>query len=446
MDIATITDVLDYVRKCSKLVNAFIIGIIRQTQADDLTKPIENVENYDFSIDGHIDLRLKALNIIKLISDDKREKVANLIFENYNACINYEVNEYVHQLRADKKEIFWRERLRDTYPAIFDSVFSALVFIYKIHDVITEWVCDGVECCQIGNMSSLLSGVGFKCKNPYVVKSEKLLMAPKNSYYLSNSKGIKDIYLWLIELVDFVAYDGILEGSNIPDDIDRHMYGLGRRGHIYGEEYIMATNAILTRMDQAAREAVICTLIQYGWRIFGTDDRLKHYINHEKRIAEQSENFNNISSEENYFWEAISALATFYSGIAEVCIKYKISDIKNDKNLQRFCHAIFSWGKDAGDEVPETPIKRGRRSCREMALKDYFTLDADIEIERIVETIAIKSGIPRSKIVAEEIMRLKEEGKIIELNGRLSGFINQLRGIIPDLPTRQSICQYLPPM
>jgi hypothetical protein len=81
-----------------------------------------------------------------------------------------------------------------------------------------------------------------------------------------------------------------------------------------------------------------------------------------------------------------------------------------------------------------------------MALKDYFTLDADIEIERIVETIAIKSGIPRSKIVAEEIMRLKEEGKIIELNGRLSGFINQLRGIIPDLPTRQSICQYLPPM
>lgn len=26
MDIATITDVLDYVRKCSKLVNAFIIG------------------------------------------------------------------------------------------------------------------------------------------------------------------------------------------------------------------------------------------------------------------------------------------------------------------------------------------------------------------------------------------------------------------------------------
>ena len=77
-----------------------------------------------------------------------------------------------------------------------------------------------------------------------------------------------------------------------------------------------------------------------------------------------------------------------------------------------------------------------------MALKDYFTLDADIEIERIVETIAIKSGIPRSKIVAEEIMRLKEEGKIIELNGRLSGFINQLRGIIPDLPTRQSICQY----
>ena len=106
MDIATITDVLDYVRKCSKLVNAFIIGIIRQTQADDLTKPIENVENYDFSIDGHIDLRLKALNIIKLISADKREKVANLIFENYNACINYEVNEYVHQLRADKKEIF----------------------------------------------------------------------------------------------------------------------------------------------------------------------------------------------------------------------------------------------------------------------------------------------------------------------------------------------------
>ena len=152
MDIATITDVLDYVRKCSKLVNAFIIGIIRQTQADDLTKPIENVENYDFSIDGHIDLRLKALNIIKLISDDKREKVANLIFENYNACINYEVNEYVHQLRADKKEIFWRERLRDTYPAIFDSVFSALVFIYKIHDVITEWVCDGVECYQIGNI------------------------------------------------------------------------------------------------------------------------------------------------------------------------------------------------------------------------------------------------------------------------------------------------------
>ncbi|WP_349931973.1 hypothetical protein, partial [Alistipes onderdonkii] len=66
MDIATITDVLDYVRKCSKLVNAFIIGIIRQTQADDLTKPIENVENYDFSIDGHIDLRLKALNIIKV--------------------------------------------------------------------------------------------------------------------------------------------------------------------------------------------------------------------------------------------------------------------------------------------------------------------------------------------------------------------------------------------
>lgn len=50
MDIATITDVLDYVRKCSKLVNAFIIGIIRQTQADDLTKPIENVENYDFWI------------------------------------------------------------------------------------------------------------------------------------------------------------------------------------------------------------------------------------------------------------------------------------------------------------------------------------------------------------------------------------------------------------
>ena len=91
MDIATITDVLDYVRKCSKLVNAFIIGIIRQTQADDLTKPIENVENYDFSIDGHIDLRLKALNIIKLISDDKREKVSNLIFENYNACINYEL-------------------------------------------------------------------------------------------------------------------------------------------------------------------------------------------------------------------------------------------------------------------------------------------------------------------------------------------------------------------
>ena len=87
MDIATITDVLDYVRKCSKLVNAFIIGIIRQTQADDLTKPIENVENYDFSIDGHIDLRLKALNIIKLISDDKREKVANLIFENYNASL-----------------------------------------------------------------------------------------------------------------------------------------------------------------------------------------------------------------------------------------------------------------------------------------------------------------------------------------------------------------------
>lgn len=43
MDIATITDVLDYVRKCSKLVNAFIIGIIRQTQADDLTKPIENL-------------------------------------------------------------------------------------------------------------------------------------------------------------------------------------------------------------------------------------------------------------------------------------------------------------------------------------------------------------------------------------------------------------------
>ena len=32
MDIATITDVLDYVRKCSKLVNAFIIGIIRQTR------------------------------------------------------------------------------------------------------------------------------------------------------------------------------------------------------------------------------------------------------------------------------------------------------------------------------------------------------------------------------------------------------------------------------
>ena len=123
----------------------------------------------------------------------------------------------------------------------------------------------------------------------------------------------------------------------------------------------------------------------------GTDDRLKALYQFMKSVSQNSsENFNNISSEENYFWEAISALATFYSGIAEVCIKYKISDIKNDKNLQRFCHAIFSWGKDAGDEVPETPIKRGRRSCREMALKDYFTLDADIEIERIVETIAIK--------------------------------------------------------
>lgn len=226
--------------------------------------------------------------------------------------------------------------MRDTYPAIFDSVFSALVFIYKIHDVITEWVCDGVECYQIGNMSSLLSGVGFKCKNPYVVKSEKLLMAPKNSYYLSNSKGIKDIYLWLIELVDFVAYDGILEGSNIPDDIDRHMYGLGRRGHIYGEEYIMATNAILTRMDQAAREAVICTLIQYGWRIFGTDDRLKHYINHEKRIAEQSENFNNISSEENYFGRQFQHWRHFIAVLRKCALNIKFRILKTTRIYKGF--------------------------------------------------------------------------------------------------------------
>ena len=58
MDIATITDVLDYVRKCSKLVNAFIIGIIRQTQADDLTKPIENVETVSYT---HLTLPTNSL-------------------------------------------------------------------------------------------------------------------------------------------------------------------------------------------------------------------------------------------------------------------------------------------------------------------------------------------------------------------------------------------------
>ena len=63
---------------------------------------------------------------------------------------------------------------------------------------------------------------------------------------------------------------------------------------------------------------------------------------------------------------------------------------------------------------------------------------------QIIDFINSNMGRSRSEAVAIEILRLKDEGKIIELNGRLSGFIDQLRTVIPDLPSRQSIIRYLP--
>ena len=103
----------------------------------------------------------------------------------------------------------------------------------------------------------------------------------------------------------------------------------------------------------------------------------------------------------------------FIAVLRKCALNIKFRILKTTRIYKGFATLFLVGVKMLEMKFPKPPIKRGRRSCREMALKDYFTLDADIEIERIVETIAIKSGIPRSKIVAEEIMRLKEEGKII---------------------------------
>ena len=277
---------------------------------------------------------------------------------------------------------------------------------------------------------------------------------PNEGYYLSNYKGIEAIFKWLVDLVEFISYgDGedphIIDNSPIWEDIALYQTTTMVTGREYIEKYSLFTKARFVEMEQAARIATVSEFVRIGWKIFGQVWRKDWYLEFYDKLCEEGEE-GTISPERDDVWTAIEALAQFYLSINESCKAYKISVITDDTLLMDFCNGNHSHTAQDGLGVfEERPItecrpKPGRRSCRSMALEDYFISDPHREIAQIIDFINSNMGRSRSEAVAIEILRLKDEGKIIELNGRLSGFIDQLRTVIPDLPSRQSIIRYLP--
>ena len=291
----------------------------------------------------------------------------------------------------------------------------------------------------------------------------KIATKTDGGYYLSNYKGIGAIFKWLVDLVEFISYEAdhenypALKKSYIWEDITQYDETNRALGREYADEYILATNSLLIDMDQAARKAAVSEFVRCGWGIFGTHERAKYFIELNDKLCEQADNSWPLPANKDYLWTAIEALAGFYLGINNSCEVYGISAINDNRILAAFCAGVYSFPGDNGGRFLVSPedcsvedshtdkehTRRGRISCRSMRLSDYFTIDPNHEIEQIRNCINGNPGKSRSEAVAIEIIRLKDEGKLIDLNGRFSGFIDQLRSVIPDLPSRQSICRYL---
>lgn len=272
-------------------------------------------------------------------------------------------------------------------------------------------------------------------------------------YYLSNYKGIEAIFKWLVDLVELISYGNdnnrhVIENSPIWDDIALYKVTTMVTGREYIEKYSLFTKARFVEMEQAARVATVSEFVRIGWKIFGQVWRKDWYLEFYDKLCEDGEK-GTISPEMDNVWTAIEALAQFYLSINESCKAYSISVITDDTLLMDFCNGKRSHiAQDDLRMFEESPItecrpKPGRRSSRSMMLGDYFTTDPRCEITQILNFIKNNPEKSRSEAVAIEILRLKDEGKIIELNGRFSGFIDQLRTVIPDLPSRQSIIRYL---
>lgn len=272
-------------------------------------------------------------------------------------------------------------------------------------------------------------------------------------YYLSNYKGIEAIFKWLVDLVELISYGNdnnrhVIENSPIWDDIALYKVTTMVTGREYIEKYSLFTKARFVEMEQAARVATVSEFVRIGWKIFGQVWRKDWYLEFYDKLCEDGEK-GTISPEMDNVWTAIEALAQFYLSINESCKAYSISVITDDTLLMDFCNGKRSHiAQDDLRRFEESPItecrpKPGRRSSRSMMLGDYFTTDPRCEITQILNFIKDNPEKSRSEAVAIEILRLKDEGKIIELNGRFSGFIDQLRTVIPDLPSRQSIIRYL---
>lgn len=281
----------------------------------------------------------------------------------------------------------------------------------------------------------------------------KIATKTDGGYYLSNYKGIEAIFKWLVDLVELISYGNnddrcVIENSPIWDDIALYKATIMVTGREYIEKYSLFTKARFVEMDQAARVATVSEFVRIGWKIFGQAWRKDWYLEFFDKLCEEGEE-GTISPKRDDVWTAIEALAQFYLSINESCRAYSISVITDDTLLMDFCNGKRSHiAQDDLRRFEENPItecrpKPGRRSCRSMILDDYFTTDPRCEITQILNFIKDNPGKSRSEALAIEIIRLKEEGKIIELNGRFSGFIDQLRTVIPDLPSRQSIIRYL---
>lgn len=281
----------------------------------------------------------------------------------------------------------------------------------------------------------------------------KIATKTDDGYYLSNYKGIEAIFKWLVDLVEFICHGAdndscVIKNSPIWDDIALYKATIMVAGREYIEKYSLFTKARFVEMEQAARVATVSEFVQIGWKIFGLVWRKDWCLEFYDKLCKEGEE-GTISPERDDVWTAIEALAQFYLSINESCKAYSISVITDDTLLMDFCNGKRSHNaQDDLMRLEESPItecrpKPGRRSCRSMMLGDYFTTDPHREIAQILNFINDNPGKSRSEAVAIEILRLKDEGKIVELYGRFSGFIDQLRTVIPDLPTRQAIIRYL---